>query len=114
MMLKGLQMTGTFLRRSFSTAAIAAALVVGSVAVANAQSREYPTGVSIITQPSQTRKPSFPQAGVIKECLVKDGDKVKAGAVIMRQDTDLDQKEAERLKVEAESDARIEAARAEK
>jgi multidrug efflux pump subunit AcrA (membrane-fusion protein) len=107
-------MTGTFLRRSFSTAAIAAALVVGSVGVTNAQVRAFPTGVSIITQPSQTRKPQFAQAGIIKEVLVKDGDKVKAGQVIMRQDMDLDQKEAERLKVEAESDARIEAARAEK
>src|SRR5207249_308460 len=48
------------------------------------------------------------------ENLIKDGDKVKAGQILMRQDTDLDQKEAERLKVEAESSSRIEAAEADK
>src|SRR3954471_12164312 len=111
MMLKGLQMSGTFLRHG-AAAAIAACLVVAGAA--QAQSREFPSGVSIITQPSAMRKPTFPQAGGVKETLVKEGDKVPAGAVMVRQDTDLDEKEAERLKVEAESDARVEAARAEK
>src|SRR5262249_25652177 len=73
-----------------------------------------PIGVSVITQPSETRHLTFMSAGIIRESLVKEGDHVKAGQVIMRQDTDLDTKEAERLKVEAESDARIEAAKADK
>ena len=63
--------------------------------------------VSVMSQPSESRKLSFPQAGIIKETLVKDGDKVKAGQALVRQDTDLDQKEAERLRVEAEKPAEL-------
>jgi len=95
-----------------------AAIVVGSfVGVACAEDRaSFSPGasVSIITQPSEQRKLAFPQPGVIKESLANDGDKIEAGKVLLRQDTDMDQKEAERLKVEAESDARIEAAKADR
>lgn len=69
-------------------------------------------GLSVITQPSATRHLMFPTAGIIAEAKIKDGDRVTAGQLLMKQDTDLDQKEAERLQVEAESDARIEAAKA--
>lgn len=99
------------------SAAMAAALIVGSVAVSRAQDRSMgmaSIGVSVITQPSETRHLPFMSAGIIRENLVKEGDHVKAGQVLMRQDSDLDAKEAERLKVEAESSARIEAAQADK
>ena len=51
--------------------------------------------MSVITQPSETRHLPFMSAGIIRENLVKDGDHVKAGQVLMRQDSDLDKKEAE-------------------
>jgi multidrug efflux pump subunit AcrA (membrane-fusion protein) len=95
-----------------------AVVVLGSVVgVASADSRsDFAPGsaVSVMTKPSEQRKLSFPQAGIIKESPVKEGDKVQAGMILLRQDTDLDQKEAERLKVDAESDAKIEAAKADK
>jgi len=106
-------MTSQLLRQ----AALAATLIVGSItAVARAEDRApisfAAAGVSVITQPSETRHLPFPSAGIIRENAVKEGDRVKSGQILMKQDTDLDQKEAERLKVEAESDSRIEAAKA--
>jgi multidrug efflux pump subunit AcrA (membrane-fusion protein) len=98
-------------------AALAAALVVGSITFAHAEDRApmgFATGVSVITQPSETRHLQFPSAGIIRVNQVKDGDHVKADQLLMKQDTDLDVKEAERLKVEAESNSRIEAAQADK
>lgn len=101
--------------KHFPGAAAAAILAIGSIAgFALAQDMPFTSGVSIMTQPSQQRKLAFPQAGIIKDSMVKDGDKVKAGQPLMRQDTDLDLKEAERLRVEAESESRIEAAKADK
>ena len=70
------------------------------------------SGANIVSAPSESRKLPFAFGGIVKEALVKDGDKVKAGQVLLRQDSDLDQKELERLKVAAESEARIEAAKA--
>jgi multidrug resistance efflux pump len=87
------------------TAVAAGATPVAAAAVAR-------QNVSILTQPSEQRKLSFMTPGIIKESLVHDGDTVKAGHVLMKQDTDMDLKEAERLKVEAESLSRIEAAQA--
>src|SRR5437016_208852 len=107
-------MSSKFLR----AAALSVALMIGSVAgFSRADDKPqmgFPSGVSVMTQPSETRHLPFPTAGIIRENKVKDGTRVKAGDLLMKQDTDLDQKEAERLKVEAESDARIEAAKADK
>src|SRR3954468_14654653 len=97
------------------SAAVAAALIVGA-GVSRAEDKSSmlmpAIGVSVITQPSAMRHLPFPSAGIIRENIVKEGDHVAAGQVLMRQDTDLDVKEAERLKVEAESESRIEAAKA--
>ena len=82
-------MSSKFLRR----AAVAVALVAGSaLAVTHAETKSdmpFPTGVSVITQPSATRHLQFMSAGVIRENMVKDGDHVKAGQMLLRQDTDL-------------------------
>jgi len=103
------------MRKLIRRAALAAALVVGLGSVASrAEERSTYSGaaVSVITQPSETRHLQFPSQGIIRENKIKDGDKVAAGQLLMKQDTDLDEKEAERLKVEAESESRIEAAKA--
>ncbi|HEX3357276.1 MAG TPA: efflux RND transporter periplasmic adaptor subunit [Tepidisphaeraceae bacterium] len=105
-------------RIKFRHAALAAAVVVSSLAVAGrgetklSPSAADSSGVSVITYPSAQPKLKFMSAGLIKESLVKDGDHVKAGQVLLRQDTDVDDKELARLKVEAESDSRIDAAKA--
>jgi len=65
--------------------------------------------VTAITKPSEQVRHAFQTMGVVKEALVKDGDPVKLGQPLMALDADLDQKEMERLKVEAESNSRIEA-----
>jgi multidrug resistance efflux pump len=108
-------MSSKFIRR----AALSAALLVGSVSVfSHAEEKSlaggYPLGLSVITQPSASRHLMFPTAGIIAENKVKDGDHITAGQLLMKQDTDLDQKEAERLKVEAFSDSRVDAAKADK
>lgn len=71
-----------------------------------------PGHVTAITQPSEIRKLSFPQMGLIAEKRVEEGDEVKVGQVLMRQDTDIDLKELERIRIEAQSNSRIEAAAA--
>jgi RND family efflux transporter MFP subunit len=96
-------------------AALAASLIVGSASLVRGEGNPLGySAVSVITQPSATRHLSFPSAGIIRENMVKEGDHVKSGQTLMKQDTDLDQKEAERLQVEAESESRIEAAKADK
>src|SRR5205809_318328 len=82
---KGTQMFCELVRR----AAVAAVVVGSFVGVAAAENRaEFAPGsaVSVMSKPSEQRKLSFPQAGIIKESPVKEGDKVQAGMVLLRQD----------------------------
>jgi RND family efflux transporter MFP subunit len=65
-----------------------------------------------ITQPSEQRKLVFPAQGIVKEMLVKEGDEVKKGQLLAKLDDEADLKELSRLKIDAESVARIEAAEA--
>jgi len=48
----------------------------------------------------------------VKDVLVKDGDVIKKGDVLLRQDDDLDLNEVEQLRLQAESNTKIEAAEA--
>src|SRR5262249_44471048 len=77
-----------------------------------AASSEIRTVVGI-TQPSEQRKLVFPNQGIVKEVLVKEGDDVKQGQVLAKLDDEADQAELARLKIEAESQARVPAAEAE-
>jgi multidrug efflux pump subunit AcrA (membrane-fusion protein) len=63
------------------------------------------------TRPSQTAKlsPMFP--GIVREVKVKKGDRVKVGDVILVQDDRIEIERLKGLKIEAESEIRIEAAR---
>jgi RND family efflux transporter MFP subunit len=65
-----------------------------------------------ITQPSERHKLTFPAAGLIIAKPVKEGDAVKAGDVLLQQDDFLEQKEVEKAQVEAESAAKVDAAKA--
>lgn len=63
-----------------------------------------------ISRPSEERKLTFATQGLVKETLVKEGEAVKAGQALVAQDDEIDLKELERLKLLADSTARVEAA----
>jgi RND family efflux transporter MFP subunit len=71
-----------------------------------------PASITAITQPSERHKLSFPAAGVIIQRPVKEGDSVKEGDVVLAQDDFLEQKELEKAQLEANSNAKLEAAKA--
>jgi RND family efflux transporter MFP subunit len=66
------------------------------------------------TTPSDKRSPYFSDVGIVKELLVKPGDVVKAGQIVASQDSDLEQLEYESMKIQAESTAKIEYAKADR
>jgi len=68
--------------------------------------------VEAITLPSADVTLSFVRAGRIAEVLVKEGDAVEAGQVLVRQDDEAERIQLEQLKVQAEDTTRIEAAEA--
>jgi multidrug resistance efflux pump len=64
------------------------------------------------TEPSKILAMNFYGPGVIKSVAVKEGDVVKAGQVLMVQDDDIETEELARLKIQADSTARLEYAQA--
>jgi membrane fusion protein (multidrug efflux system) len=65
-----------------------------------------------ITEPSKRVEMSFPSYGIIEEVFVKEGDAIKDGQVLMKQDDEIDRLELARAKAEADSNARLAAAEA--
>ena len=68
--------------------------------------------VEAITRPSQDVVLSFVRPGQVAEVLVKEGDTVKAGQVLMRLDDKAEQVQMEQLKAQAEDTTRLQAAEA--
>ncbi len=68
--------------------------------------------VEAITRPSQDVVLSFVRPGQVAEVLVKEGDAVKAGQVLMRLDDKAEQVQMEQLKAQAEDRTRLRAAEA--
>ena len=68
------------------------------------------------TAPSEKREQSFDARGVVKELLVKEGDQVKAGQLLARQETEEDEVHLKSLELVANSDlaSQAEAAQTEK
>jgi multidrug efflux pump subunit AcrA (membrane-fusion protein) len=91
----------------FVACAVLASLVMP--AVARGQMRKHAEGIS---RPSEEAKLSFQTPGVVSEAPVKDGELIKAGQVLLVQEDSIDKKELERLELEANSKARVEAAEA--
>jgi RND family efflux transporter MFP subunit len=87
-------------------------LVIGALAIAVPFLKAQEV-IDAISEPSERLELSLPQVGVIAEIPVRDGDMVKAGQVIMKQDTELQRKQLESLMVEATSTLQTEAAKAE-
>jgi len=83
-----------------------ASVVIGGVLPA------FADPIEAITRPSADVALSFIRAGQVAEVLVKEGDAVKAGQLLARQDDTAEQIQLEQLKAEAEDTTRIEAAEA--
>lgn len=82
-----------------------ACLAVGpAVAQRSLPSREETQG---FTEPIRRSQMNFPGIGVVKQVFVKEGQAVKKGDPLMIQDVEIEEAELERLKLEAESTARI-------
>jgi RND family efflux transporter MFP subunit len=65
--------------------------------------------VTAYTQSSERAKLAFRQMGLALEVPVKEGDRVKAGQVLIQQDDRLEKKQYESLKMQGESELKIEA-----
>jgi RND family efflux transporter MFP subunit len=66
--------------------------------------------IEAVTKPSQDTVLSFVRPGQVAEVLVKEGDTVKAGQVLMRQDDKAELAQMEQLKAQAEDDTHVKAA----
>ena len=77
------------------------------LAVALAAPQQPASGLEAITKPSQDVKLSFVRAGQIATVLVKEGDPVKAGQLLMEQDDKAEQIQLLQLRAQAEDTTRI-------
>ncbi|HWP40846.1 MAG TPA: efflux RND transporter periplasmic adaptor subunit [Tepidisphaeraceae bacterium] len=64
------------------------------------------------TAPSAEHKISFNYPGIVKQVPIKEGQMVQAGQVLLRQDDEVERHEYEKSRLEAESTARLDAAKA--
>ena len=71
-----------------------------------------PAIITAHTEPSKMLSISLSTPGLIKTVAVKEGDIVKSGQVLLAQDDDIEREEMARLKLEADSTARLEYAQA--
>ncbi|MCD4699620.1 MAG: efflux RND transporter periplasmic adaptor subunit [Phycisphaerae bacterium] len=69
-------------------------------------------GVAAITKPSGDVTLSFVRPGRVMKILVKEGETVKVGQVLVQQDDDAEQVQLAQLKAQAEDTTRIKAAEA--
>ena len=98
--------TGIF---RWTVGTVAAMALAAAAAQAQSTPRDSAEG---LTKPSEEVHAGFSSPGVVRQAPVNDGDKVKAGQVLLKQEDSIDQKELERLQLLANSTARIEAAQA--
>lgn len=87
-----------------------AACVLLTAAACPAEPAGGEGGVEAITRPSVQATLSFAMSGQVAEVLVKEGDHVEKNAPLVRLDDRAEQVALERLKVVADSDARVKAA----
>ncbi len=67
-------------------------------------------GIEAITRPSEDVTLSFVTAGRISRVLVKDGDTVKAGQLLVELDDEAERVQVEQLKAQAGDETRVQAA----
>lgn len=98
-------------RKLLACLALTIAIGVGS---AGAQVAPATATIPAVTEPSKRSNLNFPAMGVIRQVVVKEGDRVRKDQVLIEQDDEVEAAEYERLKQEAESRARIEFAEADR
>jgi macrolide-specific efflux system membrane fusion protein len=67
-----------------------------------------PASYAGVTRPSEERNLAFSAPGVVREVRVKEGDKVTAGDILIKLDARLDQNQLDTLKIEANSNNKVE------
>ena len=77
-----------------------------------ASERSAPLGIEAITRPSEQLVLSFVRAGKVAEVLVKPGDAVKAGDLLVRLDDRAERAQLAQLAAQASNDVRVRAAKA--
>jgi multidrug resistance efflux pump len=88
--------------------AIGLASILGiSATIATAQVALSAGEISALTKPSSQRSLHFSAMGIIKSIPVIEGQTITVGQLLMSQDTDIELAELERLKLDAESTARL-------
>jgi RND family efflux transporter MFP subunit len=78
----------------------------------SAQGAEPAAGIEAITKPSQDVKLGFVRPGVVAKLLVKEGQDVKEGQLLVQQNDFAEQAQLEQLKANAEDQTRVKAAKA--
>src|SRR5687767_11333044 len=110
----GIHMTLPLWARTTSFAVALLALSSASLVAQQAPGAGAATDITVggITKPSVHAKLALPQFGQVLELPVKEGDSVKKGGALLRQDDRQEVALREALRLEAESTVRIEAAEA--
>jgi RND family efflux transporter MFP subunit len=93
--------------------AVLAGLLAGGMAWAAQAPSAADQTVPAVSKPSQKRELTLTIRGTISQVPVKEGDTVKAGQLLLAEDDRVEQKELERLQLEAQSQIAIKAAEAE-
>jgi len=100
-------------KRQLGGVAVVAVLLVGGLA----RGAEVPSTADevapAVSKPSQKRELTITIRGTISQVPVKEGDTVKEGQLLMAEDDRVEQKELERLQIEAQSQIAVQAAMAE-
>lgn len=77
-----------------------------------AQARAASPVIEAVTAPSDQRQLSFSFPGIVRDLSVKEGDSVKVGQTLVQMDDELERHELEKLELDANSTARLDAAKA--
>lgn len=107
--------SGKWIGRSLIGVAMLGAML-GVLPLAGADDSTAP-GADVLlarTVPSKITKASFMEPGIVRTWLVKPGDVVKKGQLLGREDTDLEELKLRSLRIQADSMAAVEAARADR
>lgn len=91
------------------------AVAIASLAVLplRADPPAAPSTYAGVTRPSEERNLAFSAPGIVREVLVKEGDKVKQGQTLIKLDDRMDKNQLEAYEIEANSNNKVEYAQKE-
>ncbi|MCC6421983.1 MAG: efflux RND transporter periplasmic adaptor subunit [Phycisphaerales bacterium] len=100
-------------KRQLGCVVLSAGLLAGGLAWGEDAPSASDQTVPAVSKPSQKRELTLTIRGTISQVPVKEGDTVKQGQLLLAEDDRVEQKELERLQLEAQSQIAIKAAEAE-